>query len=425
VKRLAPVNPVARFHWISGPDGAEVPQEVVARAFLDADGAYAAAVLERLDGNRDGRVDDRELRLDSRSKVEFVADRLRALGVVEPAIEGVLEPVPLAHGVPARERALRDCTACHAARSRVSTGYPIAAYLPGGTPPRPREGSRVELAGLLVPTPEGGLTLQRDPAATPAGLHVLGHSRHGITNTLGLALFAAVFCGVFAHALARVVLRKRRGQRPPRSGRKEYVFGSYERLWHWTMALSGVVLVLTGLEIHNAGDHWFVDLPRAVSLHNVFAVVLAGNAFLALFYHLTTRAIRTFLPEPHGFLARVLEHMAYQTQGIFFGGPHPGNAPGHKLNPLQQVTYLALLNVLFPLQIVTGALIWAVGNWPGVAQAVGGLSYLAPLHNLGSWLFLSFFVLHLYLVTTGRTPTEHLESMLTGYQSVDAEEPTR
>jgi thiosulfate reductase cytochrome b subunit len=118
-------------------------------------------------------------------------------------------------------------------------------------------------------------------------------------------------------------------------------------------------------------------------------------------------------------MARILEHMTYQSRGIFFGGPHPENAPGHKLNPLQQLTYLALLNVLFPLQIVTGVLIWAAGHWPDVAVALGGLRVVAPLHNAGSWLFLSFFVLHVYLVTTGRTPTEHLESMITGYQPVE------
>jgi thiosulfate reductase cytochrome b subunit len=122
-------------------------------------------------------------------------------------------------------------------------------------------------------------------------------------------------------------------------------------------------------------------------------------------------------------MARVLEHMSYQSRGIFFGGPHPTNAPGHKLNPLQQFTYLGLLNVLFPLQIGTGLLIWATGHWPAVAAALGGLSVIAPLHNAGSWLFLSFFVLHVYLVTTGRTTTQHHTSMITGYGALESEAP--
>ena len=59
-----------------------------------------------------------------------------------------------------------------------------------------------------------------------------------------------------------------------------------------------------------------------------------------------------------------------------------------------------------------------------MAAAVGGLSVLAPIHNLGAWLFLAFFVLHVYLVTTGRTLGDHLGAMVTGYQTVDPPEPT-
>ncbi len=418
VRRLAPVNPVSRYRWVSGPDRAEVPWSLVTSAFLDGSG-YAPAIMEHFDANHDGRLDEQELRLDSRLKTALVTDRLRALGVVEPTIEGTVRAYPLAHGVPSRERALKDCDACHSASSRLSRNYLVASYLPGGQPPRPVERSRVELAGVLAPTPGGGLALQRGPEATPGGLHVLGYTRQGLTNTLGFYLFLAVFLGVAAHGLLRLLTQRRRaGLAPHAPAGKSYVFGRYERLWHWTMAFSGIVLISTGLRIH-APSGWLLGLPRAVSLHNAFAVVLMVNAFLALFYHLATKAIRNFIPHPHGLLGRMLEHMAYQSRGIFYGGPHPENAPGHKLNPLQQLTYLALLNVLFPLQIATGLLIWAAGTWPDVATALGGLHVVAPLHNAGSWLFLSFFVLHVYLVTTGRTPTEHLESMITGYQPVE------
>jgi thiosulfate reductase cytochrome b subunit len=189
------------------------------------------------------------------------------------------------------------------------------------------------------------------------------------------------------------------------------------------MALSGVGLILTGLEVHGAaGRHGPVTLATAVALHNALAVVLIVNAFLALFYHLATAAIRSFLPRPQGLLSRVLDHLQYQSRGIFRGGPHPRLA-GEKLNPLQQITYLALLNLLFPVQIATGLLVWAIGHWPSVGAALGGLRLVAPLHNLGAWLFLTFFVLHVYLVTTGRTPGEHLRSMITGYRDAEPAEP--
>jgi thiosulfate reductase cytochrome b subunit len=424
LRRLGPVNTVARWRWISGVDRAEVPFARVAQAYLDGD-RHAPEVLSAFDADGNGRLDEHELRLDTKEKTGIIAGRLRAAGVEDPTVEGTLDTYPLSHGISTRDRALRDCSACHAADSLVSQPFAIAGYLPGGTPPRPREKARVALAGVMTPTPGGGLELARHRDATPGGLHVLGYSRHSLTNRLGFYLFVAVFAGVVAHGLGRFLLRKRRGvQAHPEPEGKEYVFGLYERIWHWTMALAGILLLVTGLEIHRAGGRTVLDLTKAVALHNVFAVVLMVNAFLALFYHLATAAIRGFIPHPHGLLARVLEHVEYQSRGIFLGGPHPSNAPGHKLNPLQQLTYLALLNVLFPLQIVTGILIWAVGNWSSAAAALGGLQYVAPLHNAGAWLFLSFFVLHVYLVTTGRTPTEHLESMVTGYQPADAGEPT-
>jgi thiosulfate reductase cytochrome b subunit len=426
-QRLTPVNVVSRWRWISRADGQEVPFATVARAWLDG-GRWAEPVLKALDQNLDGRLDDAELRLDTPAKVELIAGRLRALGVREPAVDGVLEPHVLGHGISSRDRALRDCEACHSEDSHLKDDYVLASYLPGGVLPRPPEGGgKVELTGAIVGTAAGGLALHRDAASAAGGLHILGLTRQAATNRLGFGLFVAVALGVAAHGLARVVARRRRGAAPAASARaqpdsheKEYVFGRYERMWHWTMATSGIVLILTGLQIHNAGWRWPVALSTSIWLHNALAVVLILNSGLALFYQLTTAAIRHFFPHPKGLLERTLAHLQYQSRGIFVGDPHPHH-PGHKLNPLQQVTYLSLLGFLFPLQIATGALIWAVGHWPKLGIALGGLHVIAPVHNLVAWLFLAFFTLHTYLVTTGPTVGEHVRSMVTGYRSVPAE----
>jgi thiosulfate reductase cytochrome b subunit len=96
-----------------------------------------------------------------------------------------------------------------------------------------------------------------------------------------------------------------------------------------------------------------------------------------------------------------------------------------RLNPLQQVTYLTLLNVLFPMQVLTGTLIWGMSRWPDLADRMGGLGVLAPLHNLGAWLFLAFIVLHVYLTTTGHTLTSNLRAMVDGYDEIVPERIAR
>jgi thiosulfate reductase cytochrome b subunit len=422
-KRLAPVNLVSRYRWVSGRD--PVPAAKVAAALLDGD-RFAPPVVAALDRDGDGRLVDAELRLDTPAKVALVAERLSALGVAQPRIEGTIEVHPLAHGVAARGLAERSCDGCHAEASRLEGAFPVAPYLPGGAPPGPPASAseRAALTGEIAPTATGGLEYRPRPAA--AGLHVFGSTRHPPSNRAGFLLFVAVALGVTAHGAARVALRGRRERHaaPAPARERVYVFGRYERLWHWTMAASGLVLIVTGVGIHNAGTPWVGALPTVVAAHNAASVVLAANAFLALFYHLSTAAIRTLVPHPEGFVRRVIEHVDYQSRGIFYGAPHPEQGPSEKLNPLQQVTYLALLNLLFPLQIATGVLLWVIGRWPDVGAAIGGLSLVAPIHNLGSWLFLSFFVLHVYLVTTGRTVVDHLQSMVTGYRAVEPEEHT-
>jgi thiosulfate reductase cytochrome b subunit len=86
------------------------------------------------------------------------------------------------------------------------------------------------------------------------------------------------------------------------------------------------------------------------------------------------------------------------------------------MNPMQQLAYLGLLLGLLPLQVGTGLLIFFTGHYPELTHRLGGLVYLAPLHDLVSWLILSFLIVHLYLITTGAQVTSHLKAMVTGLE---------
>ena len=103
--------------------------------------------------------------------------------------------------------------------------------------------------------------------------------------------------------------------------------------------------------------------------------------------------------------------------GIFRGDAHPfEKTPHRKLNPLQQITYLGILNVLLPLQVVTGVLIWGAQRWPVVDGWLGGLAFLAPLHAFGAWMFAAFLLMHMYLTTTGSTPLANIQAMVVGWE---------
>jgi thiosulfate reductase cytochrome b subunit len=110
----------------------------------------------------------------------------------------------------------------------------------------------------------------------------------------------------------------------------------------------------------------------------------------------------------------------FYTRGIFRKAEHPfEKTPEKKLNPLQQITYIGILNVLLPLQGITGILIWGAQRWPDVAEKLGGLPFLSPLHTLTAWLFATFIVAHVYLTTTGHAPLAGIKSMINGWEEVE------
>ena len=199
-----------------------------------------------------------------------------------------------------------------------------------------------------------------------------------------------------------------------------YFYRIYERIWHWLQAITICGLLLTGLEIHLPDRLGIFGFAGAISIHNVLGFILAGNAVLSLFYHLSTGEIRQFLPQPRDFVSMAVRQAMYYIRGIFRNEPHPlARSPLQKLNPLQKITYLIILNVLLPLQMISGLLIWGAQRWATTVDSIGGLPTLALVHTLVAWLFAAFLIMHIYLTTTGATPLAHVRAMVTGWDKLE------
>jgi thiosulfate reductase cytochrome b subunit len=69
--------------------------------------------------------------------------------------------------------------------------------------------------------------------------------------------------------------------------------------------------------------------------------------------------------------------------------------------------------------VITGVLIWGLQHWPHIAAELGGLPALALVHTLVAWAFATFIVMHVYLTTTGHSPTAGIKSMIGGWDDVE------
>ncbi len=419
--QLMPFNLITSFYWIHGDPARPVRLADLHAVYLDGD-QYQPDILAAFDANGDGTLDEQELRLDSDAKVELVRGKLVALGLVDPRIEGSVQPYSINHDVVGSGEATRDCKTCHTEDSRISRPFTLTAFLPGGVQPQFVADANVEFDGDVATGADGSLTYL--PATVAKGLYLPGHNRVDWVGWIGLAALALTLLLVTIHGGMRLLAAGRAAntvQHEP-ARHRVYMYTFYERLWHWLQAITILLLVATGIIIHRPDTLGSLDLGMVVPLHNVLAFILVANAIFSAFYHFASGEIRQYLPEPHGYFSQAITQLDYYARGIFRGEPHPfQKTPEHKLNPLQQATYLVILNILLPLQILTGLVMWGAESWSGFAARLGGLAWLAPFHTLVAWLFVSFIVLHIYLTTTGHTPLGNIRAMTVGWDEVEGD----
>lgn len=418
-QKLAPFNLISSWYWVYDNPPKPVPLSALQAVYLDGE-AYQPEIIAAFDLDGNGVLDNEELVIDTPDKRRLISDKIEALGYQNPQIMGDIQPYSINHTVTHDEWVTRDCQACHSSTSRITQSFKLASYVPAGVMPQFINSTNVYPSGELVQDESGALYYQ--PDASGSDKYILGYSSVGWIDLGGSLIFLGVLLAISLHAGLRFYSTSRRsaGKNAGPEVKEVYMYSVYERLWHWLQTFTILGLLFTGLIIHKPDTFGIFSFNGVVVVHNILAFILVANAFLSLFYHLASGEIKQYLPRPQGFIDQAVQQAIYYTRGIFKGDAHPFEKTREKkLNPLQQITYFGLLNVLLPLQIITGFLMWGVQRWPGVTAALGGLPFLAPFHTIIAWLFAAFIVAHVYLTTTGHEPLASIKAMMVGWDEVE------
>lgn len=202
--------------------------------------------------------------------------------------------------------------------------------------------------------------------------------------------------------------------------KKVYVYKGFERFWHWTQAGLILFLAFTGFEVH--GSYHILGFEHAARFHRVASWLFIGLIIFAIFWHLVTGEWRQYIPTTK----KLASQIRFYLVGMFRGEAHPTKKTGlQKLNPLQRITYLGFKLVLVPLTVISGIIYmfhkWIDKNNTVVVSNIS-LDTVAFWHTLGAFLLMVFLVVHVYMTTTGRTPTSNIEAMITGYDLEEEDE---
>lgn len=189
------------------------------------------------------------------------------------------------------------------------------------------------------------------------------------------------------------------------------------RIWHWTNALVGFVLLLTGFQIRMTGMAGLKSQDPALLVHRWAGWVMAVSWAFWLLYSLAAGHLRRHYRFGKEDFAGTLRQAKFYLLSIFRGEENPFRpTPEAKFNPLQKLAYGTIMGIFTPLLVVTGILFSDVPflrayllSW----NLAGGIN---ALHVIGAYVFVLYLMVHLYMATLGPTLLAHTKAMVTGFE---------
>lgn len=199
-----------------------------------------------------------------------------------------------------------------------------------------------------------------------------------------------------------------------------YIYKGFERFWHWSQASLIIFLAFTGFEVH--GTFHVLGFEHAARFHRVASWMLIALVIFAIFWHLVTGEWRQYVPTTKKLFAQI----RFYSIGMFNGEKHPTKKTEvRKLNPLQRLVYLGFKLILIPVTVISGILYMfhkTIDRNDMVVISNFSLEGIAFWHTLGAFLLMVFLVVHVYMTTTGNTPTSNIQAMITGYEDLEEDD---
>jgi thiosulfate reductase cytochrome b subunit len=201
-----------------------------------------------------------------------------------------------------------------------------------------------------------------------------------------------------------------------------YLYPVWVRLWHLFNGLLFLVLILTGLSMQYSNPEYpMLRFDLAVSIHNTSGILLSFNYIFVFIGNIVTPNGRFYHIKLAGFSRELVMQAKFYLFGLFKGekAPFPINAD-RKFNPLQKISYVAVLYFLMPLVILTGwAMIFPELIFFNKAFGTSGLHFTDLIHILMGFILSLFMVVHIYLCTIGKPISSHFKAMMSGWHHID------
>jgi hypothetical protein len=198
--QIRPTNLITGVYWFDKTKNRPVFTWQVQQAFFEsrpADGEwkYRPEIVKTF-GDQDGIIDIPQAVYDTPQKIALVKGLLKQYGgVPDPELRIEVVPWAMSHSVVGKGQAVKECTACHAAKSMLHRPLDLDSFLPKGVPVM-YGGRKVSVVNYTTKEPSF------DNASLLASFYIIGNSRAPWVEWLGwFSIAGALLFSIFHGSL--------------------------------------------------------------------------------------------------------------------------------------------------------------------------------------------------------------------------------
>lgn len=207
--------------------------------------------------------------------------------------------------------------------------------------------------------------------------------------------------------------------------KKIYLYPVWVRTWHIINALSFLLLAVTGISMHYAGEgSVFMKFELSVLIHNICAIILSFNFLIYVIGNMITGNGKFYRNWRKNLSVNLWKQFRFYAFGIFKKEPHPFPIDkNQKFNPLQKLSYVMAMYFGMPLIIISGLGLMFPELVAYNIFKISGLLFIDLVHIIVGFALTIFLIIHLYTCTLGSKPGTLFKSMVNGYHEEHEEDP--
>ena len=202
--------------------------------------------------------------------------------------------------------------------------------------------------------------------------------------------------------------------------KRYYLYPVWIRFWHLLNALLFLVLIFTGISMQYAGNKAdgtsLIRFEQAVKWHNIAAIILVVNYGFFIIGNAVTKNGKYYRIKRGGLFRDLGIQFRYYAIGMFRNEKHPFEInEENKFNPLQKITYAAVIYIFMPLLILSGIALLFPEIIVRQIFNVSGVLLTDLVHVCVGFLLSIFMIIHIYTCTLGHKPGTLFKSIIDGY----------